>query len=104
MQIFCFWNHRPELDSLTQTQAPILRIPETSEQVRSIFLVHNLSFTHFLFLFLLELEHYIYFVAKFCVTAQDSLIFLIKWLSRFPQYKYRNFYIAGESYAGMSFA
>ncbi|WVZ12712.1 hypothetical protein V8G54_017242 [Vigna mungo] len=33
-------------------------------------------------------------------TAQDALIFLIRWMSRFPQYKYREFYIAGESYAG----
>ncbi|KAM3714376.1 hypothetical protein ACB098_01G329500 [Castanea mollissima] len=33
-------------------------------------------------------------------TAQDALVFLIRWMSRFPQYKHREFYIAGESYAG----
>lgn len=33
-------------------------------------------------------------------TAQDALVFLTRWMSRFPQYKYREFYIAGESYAG----
>jgi serine carboxypeptidase-like clade 2 len=33
-------------------------------------------------------------------TAEDAYVFLIKWLERFPQYKYRDFYIAGESYAG----
>ncbi|TKW01906.1 hypothetical protein SEVIR_8G209200v4 [Setaria viridis] len=33
-------------------------------------------------------------------TARDSYIFLVKWFERFPQYKYRDFYIAGESYAG----
>ncbi|CAN6363504.1 unnamed protein product [Urochloa humidicola] len=33
-------------------------------------------------------------------TAEDSYIFLVKWLERFDQYKYRDFYIAGESYAG----
>ncbi|KAM1731750.1 hypothetical protein ACFX11_017596 [Malus domestica] len=33
-------------------------------------------------------------------TAQDALVFLLNWLSRFPQYAYREFYITGESYAG----
>ena len=33
-------------------------------------------------------------------TARDSYIFLLNWLERFPQYKTRDFFIAGESYAG----
>ncbi|KAK4790121.1 hypothetical protein SAY86_017425 [Trapa natans] len=33
-------------------------------------------------------------------TAEDSLKFLLKWLERFPQYKGREFYLTGESYAG----
>lgn len=34
------------------------------------------------------------------MTADDSYTFLVNWLERFPQYKNRSFYIAGESYAG----
>ncbi|KAG0476503.1 hypothetical protein HPP92_013344 [Vanilla planifolia] len=33
-------------------------------------------------------------------TAADSYTFLINWLERFPQYKTRDFFITGESYAG----
>jgi serine carboxypeptidase-like clade 2 len=33
-------------------------------------------------------------------TAHDSYTFLVKWLEKFLQYKYRDFYIAGESYGG----
>jgi len=33
-------------------------------------------------------------------TTDDSYTFLINWLERFPQYKTRDFFITGESYAG----
>lgn len=33
-------------------------------------------------------------------TSVDAYAFLINWLERFPQYKTRDFYITGESYAG----
>ncbi|KAJ4960956.1 hypothetical protein NE237_020866 [Protea cynaroides] len=33
-------------------------------------------------------------------TAQDALVFVIQWLERFPRYKKRELYLAGESYAG----
>lgn len=33
-------------------------------------------------------------------AAEDSYRFLVNWFERFPQYKHRDFYIVGESYAG----
>ncbi|XP_023741311.1 serine carboxypeptidase-like 45 [Lactuca sativa] len=34
------------------------------------------------------------------ITARDNLNFLEKWFENFPEYKNRDFYITGESYAG----
>lgn len=33
-------------------------------------------------------------------TAADSYTFLLNWFERFPEYKSREFFLAGESYAG----
>ncbi|KQJ88429.1 hypothetical protein BRADI_4g17900v3 [Brachypodium distachyon] len=34
------------------------------------------------------------------MTAMDNMVFMQRWLEKFPQYKGRELYIAGESYAG----
>ncbi|XWS58978.1 hypothetical protein CRYUN_Cryun08bG0080900 [Craigia yunnanensis] len=34
------------------------------------------------------------------VAARDNLVFLERWFVKFPQYKNRDFFITGESYAG----
>ncbi|KAL8154146.1 hypothetical protein V2J09_011906 [Rumex salicifolius] len=34
------------------------------------------------------------------VTARDNLIFLQRWFDKFPEYKHRDLFITGESYAG----
>jgi serine carboxypeptidase-like clade 2 len=45
------------------------------------------------------------FIKGFCgilFVAEDAYSFLVNWFKRFPQYKGRDFYISGESYAGIS--
>ncbi|KAH7351964.1 hypothetical protein KP509_19G022500 [Ceratopteris richardii] len=41
-----------------------------------------------------------YIVANDTLTAQDNFIFLQNWFEAFPEYKGREFFITGESYAG----
>jgi serine carboxypeptidase-like clade 2 len=36
------------------------------------------------------------------LAAEDNFIFLQNWFEAFPEYKGRDFYITGESYAGNS--
>lgn len=54
------------------------------------------------FIGLINLHKCFYYVLAMLIhdAAQDALVFLINWMERFPQYKHREFYIAGESYAG----
>jgi serine carboxypeptidase-like clade 2 len=33
-------------------------------------------------------------------VAMDNIVFMQRWLQKFPQYKGRELYISGESYAG----
>lgn len=35
--------------------------------------------------------------------SQDNLVFLQRWFVKFPQYRNRSLFIAGESYAGTTF-
>lgn len=34
------------------------------------------------------------------ISAGDNLAFLQNWFKKYPEYKNRDFYITGESYAG----
>ncbi|GAB2272026.1 Serine carboxypeptidase-like 45 [Dionaea muscipula] len=34
------------------------------------------------------------------ITARDNLVFLQRWFGKFPQYRHRDLFITGESYAG----
>lgn len=89
-QTYCSWNRRPELVSPTLTPSPTLRTPAMNAQV-----IDEITNSE-----ILPLSMFSRVCLSVCVAAQDALVFLIHWMSRFPQYKNREFYISGESYAG----
>jgi carboxypeptidase C (cathepsin A) len=43
---------------------------------------------------------YLHFFAAFS-SAQDNFVFLQNWFLKFPEYKNRDLFITGESYAGV---
>ncbi|KAK9069294.1 hypothetical protein SSX86_013410 [Deinandra increscens subsp. villosa] len=47
-----------------------------------------------------SVEQSFYTSANDVMTAGDNLAFLENWFEKYPQYKNRDFYITGESYAG----
>ncbi|KAL8197769.1 hypothetical protein R6Q57_024210 [Mikania cordata] len=47
-----------------------------------------------------SLDESFYSSVNDALTAGDNLVFLEKWLKKYPEYKNRDFYITGESYAG----
>ncbi|XP_076891411.1 serine carboxypeptidase-like 45, partial [Bidens hawaiensis] len=47
-----------------------------------------------------SLDKSFYTSANDALTAGDNLVFLEKWFEKYPEYKNRDFYITGESYAG----
>lgn len=87
------------LVSLTQIQAPTLEIPETKGQVPEMMIIIIIDVVYYHEI--ISLLNAKISCPNVCHTAQDALVFVIRWMSRFPQYKYREFYIAGESYAGI---
>ncbi|KVH92626.1 Peptidase S10, serine carboxypeptidase [Cynara cardunculus var. scolymus] len=48
-----------------------------------------------------RIQYLVYLISTCDIKPpQDSLQFVIRWMERFPRYKHREVYIAGESYAG----
>ncbi|KAH9321432.1 hypothetical protein KI387_016071, partial [Taxus chinensis] len=70
----CFWNHLRGLDFHTPIP-PLITKMALMRTLKSTFCMSH-------------------------IAARDSYKFLLNWFERFPQYKNRDFYITGESYAG----
>lgn len=108
----CFsWNLRPELASRIPIPPQILTLVVIIEQVHVVNMssallnMYNQQGIYKSFLYsLLNIFWFslVWFeMFNYCSTvALDAYTFLLNWLEKFPRYKYRDFYIAGESYAG----
>ncbi|RVW46282.1 Serine carboxypeptidase-like 32 [Vitis vinifera] len=96
----CSWNLQLELAFHTQIQLVTMKSLGMTLQVRykQISKAYENSYTYHV-IFNLIILHQLLFCGLF-ILANDNYAFLHKWFLKFPSYRKRIFYIAGESYAG----
>ena len=94
LRIFCSLMHQLELAFHTQT-LHLIWLPMVIRELVMSYLLKLIVFLDAL----VSGRGFIVAALMIC-TAQDSLTFLLKWVERYPEYKGREFYIVGESYAG----
>lgn len=105
--ICCIWSHQLGLASLIPQMSLTMRASMTSSQVINCptLLFHQKVSAFLLFWIIHPLlcmpDSYSGTSHVFYMTAKDNLLFLRNWFTKFPQYRNRSLFIAGESYAGI---